>query len=623
MSVRNFTLTSIKKPVLLFSLMKSKLHTLYKRHFHIIPGVKSYVLATIFVVIFGLTVTIFSWYVDKQRIDNQKETLLVEQAASVQDDIRNRLSIYEQILRGASGLFRASDSVTSDEWQQYIKEYNAQQNYPGSAGIGFIQYLTDDQLPGYVEMMRAQGLEVTLTPAGQRPDYGLITYLEPLTDTGRKAIGYDVLTDKNRVGPANKARDTGNVGISDKLVLLGDVGKSNEPGFAMYIPVYTKDTDLSTVEARRKSLRGFVFASYRAKTFFAQSINQNKFRAYHAVEIFDGNSTDNKNLLYKSKDYDSFDQSKVSRTFTTKVFERPWTIRFVGQVPTSTQDKQRSNMILIGGTTVSLAIAGFLFLVMLTRARAIAYAKQNEAQQAKDDLLSLASHQLRTPATAVKQYLGMILEGYTGEIDPQQLPALQKAYASNERQLETINQILYVAKADAGRLSINKNTFDLNLLIDDIVLDLEDTLEENDQTIKIERSRKKLLVYADEASIRMVVENLISNASKYSYSGSKITVKTGLNTNDEAYVAVTDRGVGIADEDFSRLFQKFSRIDNERSLQVGGSGIGLYIDKVLIELHDGHIDVTSDVGKGSTFTIYLPKTSEDNLTDDSNNNGPV
>ncbi len=149
-------------------------------------------------------------------------------------------------------------------------------------------------------------------------------------------------------------------------------------------------------------------------------------------------------------------------------------------------------MILVGGFTISFAIAGFLFLLMLTRARAIVYTKQNEAQQAKDDLLSLASHQLRTPATAVKQYLGMILEGYTGDIDAQQLPALQKAYSSNERQLDTINQILYVAKADAGRLSINKNNFDLNLLIADMVADLEDTFKDNKQTIIFEPSRKKI-----------------------------------------------------------------------------------------------------------------------------------
>ncbi len=145
-------------------------------------------------------------------------------------------------------------------------------------------------------------------------------------------------------------------------------------------------------------------------------------------------------------------------------------------------------------------------------------------------------------------------------------------------------------------------------------MDVADALEDSGQSLKVERSRKKLKVFADEASIRMVVENLISNASKYSHPGSVVKVKTGIK-NRQIFIAVTDKGVGIAEEDFNKLFKKFSRIDNDLSLQVGGSGIGLYIDKVLIELHGGRIDVESRLGKGATFTIYLPGSNAINLTD--------
>jgi len=120
----------------------------------------------------------------------------------------------------------------------------------------------------------------------------------------------------------------------------------------------------------------------------------------------------------------------------------------------------------------------------------------------------------------------------------------------------------------------------------------------------------------------MVIENLISNASKYSFEDSHITVKTGVQDKN-AYIKIADQGVGIAESDREKLFKKFSRIDNELSLQVGGSGIGLYIDKVLIELHGGHIEVESEAGKGSVFTIFLPKDSASNLTDDKDNDASV
>lgn len=597
-----------------------KLKLLYKRYIRIIPGIRSYALAAALVFVLGMTVTIMSWYVDRQRIDTQKISRLNDQIAMVEGDIENRLTIYEQILRGIHGLYSASDSVDQASIRNFVRQYDLQSSYPGIQSIGVIEHVKAENLPQYLEKMRGEGYpNIAVTPAGERPDYALLTYAEPLTERGRASIGFDVLTDPTRASLAAQVRDTGDVSISNKLVLLSDrMSASSQAGFTMYTAIYNKNAVLNNEQARRDNLRGYVFAGYRAESFFKQTIKQNDFTAYKDVQIFDGKSTNPKDLLYQTADFSSFNQEDVSPAFESTNFNRTWTFRFAGPLGNASEDTQRSNMILIGGTTLSVAIAGFLFLIMLTRARAIVYAKQNEAQQSKDDLLSLASHQLRTPATAVKQYLGMILEGYTGKVNKNQLPAIEKAYLSNERQLDTINQILYVAKADAGRLSINRSEFDINALVKEIMLDVKDSLAENKQKVVLKASAKKLKIYADEASMRMVVENLISNASKYSYKGSKITIKTGKKSSGGVFVMVCDEGVGIAPDDFDKLFKKFSRIDNDLSLQVGGTGIGLYIDKVLIELHGGKIDIASEPGQGSTFTIWIPdrRKTDDNLTDE-------
>jgi signal transduction histidine kinase len=602
--------------------MKEKVLSFYKRYIRIIPGVRSYALVAVFVLIFGMLITTFAWYIDRERIDNQRQAELAQQASSVENSIRNQLNLYEQLLRGSSGLFKASDMVTREEWKLYIQEYDLERLYPGLTRITYSQLVKSSSLDSYFAAARSEGLPAfSINPPGNRPEYALLTYLEPYDDVAADLLGYDILADPTRQEAVYKARDTGKVTMSQRTVLASD-RDTGQPAYTMYTPIYNRSTNPTTIEERRSNLVGYVSASYRANQFFAKAIDPAKLTTYSEVQVFEGSSTEQGNLLYQTADFSKVNQNEISQPYTISVLDHEWTYRFADSVDSTNNDDHRSALILVGGITISWAIAGFLFLVMLTRARAIVYAKQNEAQKAKDDLLSLASHQLRTPATAVKQYLGMILEGYTGTVDTKQLPALQKAYSSNERQLDTINQILYVAKADAGRLSIQRRYFDVNALIDEIALDLADMLEENEQSLIINHPHEKLKIYADEATIRMVIENLISNAAKYSYTDSKVTVKTGVREK-QVFIAITDQGVGIDRDDFDKLFKKFSRIENDLSLQVGGSGIGLYIDKVLIELHGGRIEVESKVGHGSTFTILLPQPSANNLTDDDKNNSSV
>lgn len=592
--------------------MKINIPSLYKRYIRIIPGVKSYLLVTIFVFALGVIITLFSWHVERQRLEAQELARLNEQISTIETDLVNRLKIYEHILLGANGLFKASDNVSQAEWQKYTKQFNFENEYPGIYWLGYAEHVGAGELQSYIDNQKKSDSSFKVTPAGTRNEYVLIKYVEPAEASKTQTKGFDLLTDDVRRNTLLAARDSGNISLS-RLVQIPPDSDNSFRGFLMYKAVYKEDKPDTRVQ-KREDLQGYIFAAYNANEFFKKAIDKSHLTTYSEIQVFDGKTTDPQAELYKSEGFSSMQSEHLSQAFTIMALDRNWTIRFAGLNQNGNEDPQGPNMILFGGLTMSLAIAGFLFLVMLTRARQIVYTKQQEAQQAKDDLLSLASHQLRTPATAVKQYLGMIIEGYTGPVSKKQLPALQKAFNSNERQLETINQILYVAKADAGRLSINKTKFDLNFLIDDIALDVSDTLDERGQSLRIVRPRRKLEILADEASIRMVIENLISNASKYSPNGKEVTVTTGLDGN-ELFIAIKDQGVGIARSDFDKLFKKFSRIENELSLQVGGSGIGLYIDKVLVELHGGRIEVDSKEGEGSTFTVYIPYKGASNLTD--------
>lgn len=229
-----------------------------------------------------------------------------------------------------------------------------------------------------------------------------------------------------------------------------------------------------------------------------------------------------------------------------------------------------------------------------------------ELNQAKDEFISVASHQLRTPATGVKQYIGMILAGIAGEVPDEQRVILQKAYDSNERQLKIVTDLLNVARIDAGKVILNQSRLDINQLVAEIVKEQAEIAKGKQQIIRFTPSKAAVEAWIDADTIRMVLDNLIDNARKYSREGSMIEVAVA-DRHDAVIVEVIDEGVGIADEDKGKLFEKFSQIHNDLSDQTEGSGLGLYWVKKITDLHGGEIEVVSEPGHGSTFSVSLPK----------------
>lgn len=229
-----------------------------------------------------------------------------------------------------------------------------------------------------------------------------------------------------------------------------------------------------------------------------------------------------------------------------------------------------------------------------------------ELNRAKDEFISLASHQLRTPATGVKQYLGMVLEGFVGELTESQCAILKKANESNERQLRIVSDLLKVAQVDAGKVKLRKDSVNVVSLINDVIKEQRETFKRRQQAVVFEPEQPELTLHFDRDTIRMVLENLIDNASKYSGENKTVTVQVA-DASDEARITIIDNGVGIKPEDQGRLFEKFSRIDNPLSTQVGGTGLGLYWAKKIVDLHQGRVSFHSEVNKGTAFTIHLPK----------------
>lgn len=223
----------------------------------------------------------------------------------------------------------------------------------------------------------------------------------------------------------------------------------------------------------------------------------------------------------------------------------------------------------------------------------------------KDEFISIASHQLRTPASAVKQYIGMVLQGLAGEVDGKQQELLQKAYDSNDRQLNVINELLKTAQLDSSKQKLTLTTVNMCELLDECVTDLRPTLDLKHLVVENYVS-ESIVTQRDRQEIKLVVTNLIENAIKYSPSYKTITF-TAHETARRLDISVADQGVGVTKQNQTVIFEKFTRIDNELSDTVKGSGLGLYWARKIMKLHGGSLKVKSELGKGSVFTMRFPK----------------
>jgi len=228
---------------------------------------------------------------------------------------------------------------------------------------------------------------------------------------------------------------------------------------------------------------------------------------------------------------------------------------------------------------------------------------------AKEEFVSMASHQLRTPLTSVKGYISMVLEGDAGKITKMQRQLLREAFTSSERMVHLISEFLSVSRVQTGKFLVERRLIDLAKVVRQEVKSLETTAESRDLTLEFMSPHSPVFVQADEAKIRQVIMNFIDNALYYSKPGT--TVDIALNVGSTVRLTVTDKGIGVPVKQQAKLFTKFFRADNARTQRPDGTGVGLYLAKMIIDGHDGKVIFSSKEGEGSTFGFSLPLASKD------------
>ena len=231
--------------------------------------------------------------------------------------------------------------------------------------------------------------------------------------------------------------------------------------------------------------------------------------------------------------------------------------------------------------------------------------KLQKLDQAKDEFVSMASHQLRTPLTSVKGYISMVLEGDAGEITPMQQKLLSEAFASSERMVHLINDFLNVSRLQTGKFMLDARPIDLAKIVGQEVDSLESTAKSRNLKIKYRAPSRMPVLYIDEGKVRQVIMNFLDNAIYYSREHTAITVKLSVEAG-EVLLEVHDTGIGVPEAEQARLFGKFFRATNARKQRPDGTGVGLYLAKRVITAHGGTMVFSSTEGEGSVFGFRLP-----------------
>lgn len=250
--------------------------------------------------------------------------------------------------------------------------------------------------------------------------------------------------------------------------------------------------------------------------------------------------------------------------------------------------------------------------------------REKSEEQQRAEFVSTASHEMRTPVAAIEGYLALALNDKVSQIDVKAREYLEKAHSSTQHLGKLFQDLLTSAKAEDGRLTSHPVVTEMGTFVENLAQDLKFSAEKkglqmefltntiSPETGGVVDARGKVIqplyyVHVDPDRIREVITNVFDNAVKYTDNGK---VSLGITGNDKiVQVRIADTGPGIPKEDLEHLFQKFYRVDNSATRSIGGTGLGLFICKKIVELYHGTIWAESEVGKGSTFYINIPRLS--------------
>jgi len=244
--------------------------------------------------------------------------------------------------------------------------------------------------------------------------------------------------------------------------------------------------------------------------------------------------------------------------------------------------------------------------------------QQQELERAyrlKSEFLASMSHELRTPINALLGYTSLMRDQIYGDLTERQDEALQRMYAASQHLLELVNDVLDLAKIEAGKMPVHIERVDVGLLVREISMTIEPMVRRKKLEYVVDVEAPLQPIDTDRTKVKQILLNLLSNAVKFTQAG-RVGLRIRRSGEDGVEIAVSDTGIGIRPEDMDTIFDDFRQVDQSSTREYGGTGLGLSITRKLLNLLGGTIRVESAVGAGSTFTVWLPLRSHEMTRDE-------
>lgn len=602
----------------------------------ILAGSRQALLAALATLALLVSVTLGMWWNSATESTQIARERFDFKLAEAQVATQQRLLAYEQVLRGAVGLFAASEDVTRDAWATYVRTLEIEKNFLGIQGIGYAARVPRADLTAHRQKIRGEGLaDYAIQPPGERAEYAPIVFMEPADWRNARALGFDMFTDPKLREPLKRAQDTGLPSVSGKVKLAQEVADAVQSGFVMCLPVFRHGAAHATIEERRTALDGYVCSTFRMGDLMQGILGPEKLPDIR-LQVFDGAAATAPSLMYDT--LEGIRGSPPTPSFSEdRAFDfdgHQWTLRF-DSLPAFDAgiDTQKPRIMLSGGLLVSILFAAVVWSLLLNRQRARALADLNAgleteiaertkletelkraktaaeaANQAKSDFLANVSHELRTPLTLILAPLEQLLA--TDHLLPAWRTQLDRAQRNALRLMNRVNDILDFSKAEAGKFDLRPAPVDLVKMVGGLADDAALVAKRKGCALTWHIDPALGTVFLDPGHFEKILLNLVSNAIKFTPAGGSVHLAVTPLAGERFELAVRDSGIGIAPDKLPLLFQRFSQVDNSATRQYGGTGIGLALVKQLAELMGGEVGVDSEPGRGSCVFVRLPQGAE-------------